>query len=107
MQRDSSQVTRLLQDWRNGRKDALEELAPLIHRELHRLASSYMRGQPADHPLQPTALVNEAYIRLLGHEPPDWQNRAHFLATSASIMRQILVDFARRKRAAKRDFGRQ
>ena len=107
MQGDPSQVTRLLQDWRNGRQDALEQLAPIIHRELHRLASSYMRGQRVDHPLQPTALVNEAYIRLLGHEPPDWRDRAHFLATAAHIMRHVLVDFARRKGAAKRDFGRQ
>jgi RNA polymerase sigma factor (TIGR02999 family) len=102
-----SEVTRLLVEWRQGRREALDELTPIVYRELHRLAGGYMRRQGAGHPLQPTALVNEAYVRLLGAETPDWQNRAHFMAAAARIMRQILVDFARRKSAAKRDFGRQ
>jgi len=98
-------VTRLLLDWRNGREAALSELTPIIYDELHRLAGAYMRRQRPDHPLQPTALVNEAYLRLLGHEAPALQNRVHFMATAAQIMRQVLVDFARKKQAAKRDFG--
>src|SRR5262249_31757877 len=103
----SAQITQLLLDWRNGRKAAIEELTPIVYQELHRLAGAFMRGQCPNHPLQPPALVNEAYLRLLGQDSPDWQNRVHFLATAARIMRQVLVDFARRKNAAKRDFGCQ
>lgn len=107
MAADPAQITQLLLDWRNGREAALAELTPIVYHELHRLAGAYMRGQRPDHPLQPTALVNEAYVRLLGHASPEWQNRVHFLASAAQIMRRILVDFARKKKAAKRDFGRQ
>ena len=107
MQRDPSEITRLLLEWRNGRNEALAELTPVIYHELHRLADSCMRRQPPGHPLQPTELINEAYLRLLGNQPQQWQNRAHFVATAAQIMRQVLVDFARKKHTAKRDFGRQ
>lgn len=107
MPADPVQITQLLLEWRNGRKAALHELTPIVYAELHRLAGGYMRSQRPDHPLQPTALVNEAYLRLLGQENRDWQNRVHFLATAAQAMRQVLVDFARKSKAAKRDFGYQ
>jgi RNA polymerase sigma factor (TIGR02999 family) len=100
-------VTQLLQDWRAGSAAALDELTPLIYQELRRIAALYLRKEARGHALQPTALVNEAYLRILKEKTPDWQNRAHFLAVAAQLMRQILVDGARRRRAAKRDFGQQ
>jgi len=102
-----SHVTRLLQEWKGGRREALNELAPMVDRELRRVAAAYLRRERKGHSLQPTALVNEAYLRLIGSDPLDWQNRAHFMAAAARAMRQILVDFARKKRAAKRDFGQR
>jgi RNA polymerase sigma factor (TIGR02999 family) len=85
----------LLQAWRGGDQEALDRLIPLVHQELHRLAHIYMRCERGDHTLQTTALVNEAYLRLVGANKVDWQDRAHFFAIAANLMRRILVDFAR------------
>ena len=95
-------VTALLMAWRDGDEDALRHLTPLVYDELHRLAERYMRGEQAGHTLQTTALVNEAYIRLVDSSRVRWQNRAHFFAVAAQLMRRILVDFARRRRYQKR-----
>jgi RNA polymerase sigma-70 factor, ECF subfamily len=93
----SHEMTQLLIAWGNGDETALEQLVPLIHAELYRLAKHYMGRERPDHPLQPTALVNEAYIRLIDWKDARWQNRAHFFGVSAQVMRRILVDFARRR----------
>ena len=98
-------VTRLLQHWRRGKSAALEELLPLVNQELHRLARRYMFGERASHTLQTTALVNEAYLRLVNSRRVNWQNRAHFFAISAQIMRRILVDHARARGYQKRGGG--
>lgn len=98
-------VTRLLQNWRLGRSAALEELLPLVHQELRRLARRYMFGERAGHTLQTTALVNEAYLRLVNSRRVNWQNRAHFFAISAQLMRRILVDHARARGYQKRGGG--
>lgn len=94
-------VTRLLLDWRAGDDDALASLLPLVYDELRRIARGQMRGERADHTLQPTALVHEAYARLAGAKL-DVDNRAHFFAIAARVMRQVLVDHARARRRAKR-----
>ena len=86
----------LLRAWSDGDTSALERLAPIVYDELHRLARRYMRGERPGHSLQTTALVNEAYMRLVGYERMQWQNRAHFFAVSAQLMRRILVEHARR-----------
>jgi RNA polymerase sigma factor (TIGR02999 family) len=93
--------------WRGGDEAALEQLVPLVHEELHRIARGCMRGERPGHSLQATALVNEAYLRLIGAQQVDWQNRVHFLAVSARLMRRILVDFARSKKYQKRGGGAQ
>ena len=99
-------VTDLLQQWRRGDQDALGQIAELVQRELRRLAASYLRRERPGHTLQPTALVNEAFMRLAGHGGHlDWESRSHFVAIAAHHMRQILVDYARRRRAAKRGDG--
>jgi RNA polymerase sigma factor (TIGR02999 family) len=95
-------VSRLLQAWGQGDLEARDELVPLVYRELRRRAGAYLRRERADHTLQPTALVHEAYLRLLGQERAAWQNRAHFFGIAAQMMRRILVDHARGHRAAKR-----
>lgn len=95
-------VTKLLLAWGGGDDAALRELLPLVHEELHRLARRYMYGERAGHTLQTTALVNEAYLRLIDSRRVCWQNRAHFFAISAQLMRRILVDFARSRRYQKR-----
>src|ERR1041384_3150717 len=95
-------VTELLQAWSGGDKSALENLIPLVYDELHRLAKRYIGRERPGHTLQTTALVNEAYLRLIDAQQVEWQNRAHFFAISAQLMRRILVDFARAKRFAKR-----
>jgi RNA polymerase sigma factor (TIGR02999 family) len=95
-------VTQLLLAWCAGDKSALESLIPLVHRELHHLAKHYMRRERAGHTLQTTALVNEAYLRLIDYKNVQWQNRAHFFAVAARVMRQILVDYARGRRSDKR-----
>ena len=93
----SHEVTGLLIAWSDGDQSALEKLVPLIHAELYRLAKRYMGRQSPDHLLQPTALVNEAYARLIDWKNAKWQNRAHFFGVSAQVMRSILVDFARKR----------
>jgi RNA polymerase sigma factor (TIGR02999 family) len=98
-------VTQLLADWRNGNDAALTELTPLIYEDLRGLAHRYMSGQRADHTLQTTALVHEAYLRLADQTNPNWQTRAHFFAVAARAMRHILVDYAKRYRSQKRGGG--
>jgi RNA polymerase sigma factor (TIGR02999 family) len=95
-------VSLLLQAWSDGDSSALDQLAPLVYQELHRLARRYMKQERPGHTLQATALVNEAYLRLLGVNRLRWQNRAHFFAVSAQMMRRILVEFARRRQRDKR-----
>ncbi len=98
----SAEVTELLLAWRAGDASALERLIPLVHAELRRIARNFMRKERAGHSLQTSALVNEAYLRLIDAHNVDWQNRAHFFAISASLMRRILVDVARERQAGKR-----
>jgi RNA polymerase sigma factor (TIGR02999 family) len=98
---EPKQVTELLQKWRDGDKQALDSLMPLVYDELRRIARRYLQHEQADHTLQSTALVHEAYLRLIGG-PTRFENRRHFYAVSAHLMRQILVDFARSRGAAKR-----
>jgi RNA polymerase sigma-70 factor (ECF subfamily) len=100
----SNDVSALLRAWTDGDQGALAQLAPLVYDELHRLAHHYLKRERAGHSLQTTALVNEAYVRLVDYKRMHWQNRAHFLAVSAQAMRRILVDRARR-RNAKRGAG--
>jgi RNA polymerase sigma factor (TIGR02999 family) len=101
------EVTQLLMDWSSGNQAALGRLMPLVDRELHRLAHHYMRRENAGHTLQTTALVNEAYLKLIDQRNVHWKNRAHFFALSAELMRRILVDHARSRRYAKRGGGAQ
>ncbi|MGA3072438.1 MAG: sigma-70 family RNA polymerase sigma factor [Bryobacteraceae bacterium] len=89
-------ISTLLRAWSNGDQSALERLTPVVYGELHRLARRYMKGERSGHSLQTTALVNEAYMRLVDYERMQWQNRAHFFAVSAKLMRRILVEHARR-----------
>ena len=99
------QITSLLQKWSDGSHQALEKLTPLVYRELHRLAGQYMKGERPGHPLQPTALVNEVFLRLIDWKDVNWRNRAHFYGTAARLMRRVLVDFARRRNRAGRSGG--
>jgi RNA polymerase sigma-70 factor (ECF subfamily) len=96
------EVTRLLREWAKGSKSALDALTPLVYAELRLLAGSYLRRERPGLTLQPTAVVHEAYLRLVEQTPPAWQNRSHFYGIAARLMRQILVDHARRRRAGKR-----
>lgn len=98
-------ITELLVAWGNGDQTAFDRLAPAVHRELHRLAARYMAGERPGHVLQTTALVNEAYLRLVDWKQVEWQNRAHFFGLAARLMRRILVDVARTRRRAKRGRG--
>jgi len=98
----AGEVTRLLLAWKQGDKDALESLIPLVYGNLRRMAARYLRQERPGHTLQPTAIVNEAYLRLVGHEGQAWRNRAHFFAAAARSMRRILVDHARSRNAKKR-----
>jgi RNA polymerase sigma-70 factor (ECF subfamily) len=98
----SVQVTRLLREFRPGDEDATSRLAELIYPELKKLARSQLRRERPDHELQPTALVHEAYLRLVAHDHHDWNNRAHFYAAAANIMRRVLIDCARSRHARKR-----
>jgi RNA polymerase sigma-70 factor (ECF subfamily) len=98
----SSQITSLLIDWSNGDQTALEKLLPLVERELHRLAHSYMRQETPNHTLQTTALMNEAYLKLVDQKKTRWQNRAHFFGIAAQIMRRILLNHARDQHRKKR-----
>ena len=99
-------VTALLARFRQGDRAAEAVLFPLVYEELHRIAARHMRRERAGHSLQPTALVNEAYVRLLGQRAQPWQNRAHFFALASGVMREILIDHARRRGAAKRGHGK-
>lgn len=101
----SGQVTELLHNWKQGDEKALIALAPLVYKELRRLAHYHLQSERSDHTLQSTALVHEAYLRLLGDQPIDLQNRAHFIAVASRLMRQVLVDYARSRQANKRDGG--
>jgi RNA polymerase sigma factor (TIGR02999 family) len=100
-----AQVTQLLVDWKNGRGEAVDQLIPIVYDELRRLAAHYLRDERAAATLQPTALVHEAYARLVVQDLPDWECRSHFFGVAAHLMRQILVDHSRRKRSAKRGGG--
>jgi RNA polymerase sigma factor (TIGR02999 family) len=97
------EVSELLQRWNGGDETALERLMPLVYDELRGVAARYLQAERPGHTLQPTALVHEAYMRLVGQDHVVWQNRAHFFAIAAQMMRRVLVDHARRKKAAKRD----
>jgi RNA polymerase sigma-70 factor, ECF subfamily len=103
MELPSRELTQLLRAWSNGDEGALQKLIPLVYRELHNMARRYMANERSGHTLSPTALVNEAFLRLLDSRPASWQDRAHFFAVSAQAMRRILVDWARARRAQKRD----
>jgi RNA polymerase sigma factor (TIGR02999 family) len=98
-------ITQLLAEWREGKQSALDELYPLVYDELHRLARRYMSRERKGHTLQTTALINEAYVRLVDQKNVHWANRSHFFAISAQIMRRILIDHARRHAYAKRGGG--
>ncbi|HKQ72826.1 MAG TPA: sigma-70 family RNA polymerase sigma factor [Blastocatellia bacterium] len=105
METSSQQVSHLLQRLSDGDGDALTQLMPLVYDELRRMARRYMKGQPAGHTLQTTALIHEAYLRLAGQEKNHWNNRAHFFGVAAKAMRHILVDYARARNMAKRGAG--
>jgi RNA polymerase sigma factor (TIGR02999 family) len=100
-----SNVTQLLVDWGNGNRGALDELTPHVYRELHVLARSYLSRERPNQTLQPTALINEVYLRLIDQSQPKLESRSHFYGIAARLMRQILVDYARSNRAAKRGGG--
>jgi len=102
MEPSAHEITRLLQAWTEGEQSALDRLIPLVYQELHRLAHHYMGRERSGHTLQTTALLNEAYLRLVDSAKPSWQSRAHFFAVSAQVMRRILVDWARSRQAVKR-----
>jgi len=99
------QVTALLRHWKQGDDQALPALLPLVYKELRRLAHYHLQSERPDHTLQSTALVHEAYLRLLGGKQVEFQDRAHFFAVASRLMRQVLVDYARERRASKRDGG--
>jgi RNA polymerase sigma factor (TIGR02999 family) len=101
----SGQITELLQHWVQGDEKALAAMVPVVYKELQHLARQHLQSERAGHTLQSTALVHEAFLRLLGSEPIELQNRAHFIAVASRVMRQILVDYARNRNAHKRDGG--
>lgn len=103
---EGAQVTRLLERWQKGDSVAADELLPLVYAELRRIATSKLRGERSSHTLQPTALVHEAWLRLINQHGASWQNRGHFFAIATQAMRRILVDHARRRDAAKRGEGK-
>ena len=105
MSHPTHEVTSLLKDWNNGQPEALEALLPLVYDELHRVAGRYLRKERQDHTLQTTALVHEAYLRLIDQNQANWQNRAQFFGVAANMMRRILVDHARGHHADKRGGG--
>ena len=102
-----SEVTQLLKDWSSGDPEALDRLIPIVYAELRAIAARYLRRERRDHTLQPTALVNEAYLRLIDQKQVQWQNRAHFIGVAAQMMRRILVDHAKSHNRAKRGGGAQ
>ncbi|MGH9851394.1 MAG: sigma-70 family RNA polymerase sigma factor [Blastocatellia bacterium] len=97
-----NEITQLLLHWSRGDQAALNQLMPIVYEELHKLAQSYLRQERPDHTLQPTALINEAYLRLVKQDFPEWQSRKHFYGVAAQLMRQILIDYARTRAADKR-----
>ena len=101
----STRINRLLADWGHGNEEAREALIPVVYNELRRQARRHLRGERPDHTLESAALVNEAYLRLVRQDAPQWQNRAHFFGVAAQLMRHILVDHARKRIAAKRGAG--
>jgi RNA polymerase sigma-70 factor, ECF subfamily len=103
---EAGDITRLLGELRSGNKAAESRLLELVYPELRKIAARYLRREPSGHTLQPTALVNEAYLQLAGQMDKDWHNRNHFFAVASQLMRRILVDYARSRKAAKRDGGR-
>ena len=103
----TDQVTLLLQQASRGSRDAVDQLLPLVYDELRRIAADYLHRERADHTLQPTAIVHEAYLRLVNQQSAGWNDRTQFFAVAAKIMRRILVDHARARRAAKRGGGRR
>ena len=100
-------ITQFLSDLKKGGENTFDELLPLVYDELRRLAASHLRNERESHTLQPTALVHEAYLRLMGQDEIDWQNRAHFFGVSARIMREILIEYARMRNRQKRGGGHQ
>ncbi len=102
MEENSQQITQLLNQWSNGDAEVLDDLMPLVYVELRRQASGYLRRERSNHTLQPTALINEAYLKLIDQRDVKWQNRAHFFAIAAQAMRRILVDYARERKREKR-----
>lgn len=98
----SQNITELLIQFSEGKENAVDDIFPLIYAELKKLAGNYLRNERENHTLQPTALVHEAYLKLIDHTRMNWQNRAHFIGMAATLMRQILIDHARRHRAGKR-----
>ncbi len=98
----SAEITRILQEWSSGKQEAADVLLPLVYEELRRQASRYLRRERRDHTLQTTALIHEAYLKLIDQHEVNWQNRAHFFGIAAQAMRRILVDYARGKNRAKR-----
>lgn len=102
-----NEITQFLLDWNSGDRQSLERVLPLVYDELRRVAAAQMRRERADHTLQPTALVHEAFMRLSGLRDIEWRDRAHFFGSAARVMRRILVDHARKHRAAKRGGGRK
>ncbi|MDQ3010958.1 MAG: sigma-70 family RNA polymerase sigma factor [Acidobacteriota bacterium] len=103
----NNEVTQLLIDWRKGDQAAFDQLVPLIYQELHKIAGGYLRNERPGHTIQPTALIHEAYLRMVAQQMPEWQNRKHFFGVAAQLMRQILVENARSHSAAKRGAGEQ
>jgi RNA polymerase sigma-70 factor (ECF subfamily) len=96
------EITAMLREWEGGNREVLEELMPLVYDELHKQAARYLRRERSDHTLQPTALINEAFLRLIGQREANWKSRTHFFAIAAQAMRRILIDHARAKRQEKR-----
>jgi RNA polymerase sigma factor (TIGR02999 family) len=104
---DTTAVTRLLQRWQDGDREALETITPVVYRELRRIAASYLRRERSGHTLRPTELLHEAFLHLIQQQDQTWKNRAHFFGVAASMMRHILVDYARAKGSGKRGGGMQ
>jgi RNA polymerase sigma factor (TIGR02999 family) len=102
---ERAQLTKLLQEWKSGNEDALDTLTKLVHKELMRIARGYLARERHMHSWQPTMLVNEAFLRLVDCRQLEWQDRAHFFRLAAKIMREIIVDYARKKRSSKRGGG--
>ena len=101
-EQNSKEITQMLREWSDGNREALDKLMPLVYEELHRQAARYLRRESQDHTLQTTALIHEAYIKLIDQQNVQWQNRTHFFAIASQAMRRILVDYARAKHSEKR-----